>query len=401
MTELVNLSTVEPDPEPFDANALVDAAIARHDGDGLLDPSIVEPLSIICRGLEATANLTAVGRWATQRYIRRLLDGHLEIDAYRRADPGVDQEAIEAPIFVVGAPRTGTTAMHRLLVTNPALRAPEAWEFLAPVPPPEAESFATDPRIEVAAEELTFPQRVSTGLRKIHIYSARMPKECLSAMSFTFRSEEFISRYDLPEYVEWLSSADLGPAYEMHRSVVRILQRRMPSRRWIFKSPAHLQGIRELVATYPDAAFVVTHRDPAGVLASVSSLIATMRGAFSDDVDQSGIGRYHTALYAGSLDALVDHVDDGLLAPERTAHVAHADIVADGMSVLEQVHQALAVPFTDATRSAAAIEIAGDREDGAGAHRYELADYGLTPDDAGPAFERYRARFLSGPTASQ
>ena len=129
---------------------------------------------------------------------------------------------------------------------------------------------------------MLFPQTRSTELRAIHTYSARMPKECLSAMAFSFRSEEFVSRYHVPSYVEWLQRCDMTPAYEMHRLVLQVLQRRMPARRWVLKSPVHLQALPTLVATYPDASFVVTHRDPVAVLSSVSSLVATVRAAFSD-----------------------------------------------------------------------------------------------------------------------
>src|SRR5690606_10653053 len=115
-------------------------------------------------------------------------------------------------------------------------------------------------------------------------------------MAFSFRTEEFISRYHVPSYVAWLQRADMQPAYDMHRLVLQVLQRRMPKRRWVLKSPVHLQSLPTVASTYPDASFVVTHRDPAAMLASVSSLVATLRAAFSDRVNGVEVGRYHTEL---------------------------------------------------------------------------------------------------------
>ena len=385
-----------PSPEPFDADTLIAEALARHAGAGQVDERILTPLALICAGLENDAQLTPLGRWATQRFLRRLVDGHLALDGFARSDPGVGDEAITAPIFVVGAPRTGTTALHRLLAADSRHRVPEGWELLLPLPPPTPEGRDDDPRIAEAGEELGFPQSVSGELRSIHTYSARMPKECLSAMSFAFRSEEFVSRYHLPGYVEWLHGCDMGPAYEAHHTVLRVLQRRMPARRWVLKSPVHLQSLPQLLTTYPDARLVVTHREPAEVVASVSSLIATLRSAFSDAVDPVAIGRYHLRLYSSSLSRLVDHVDSGLLPAERTVHVHHREIVGDAQAAIARVYRALGLDLTAEVGDAIEGVVAAEREDGVGAHRYELSDFGCGPDDLAEPFAAYRRRFLEG-----
>ena len=132
----------------IDADELLAEATARHAGGGGFDPASDEPFRIICRGLETTANLTHDGRVFTRGFLRRLLDGHLAIDAAFRADPTLADEVIEAPIFVIGAPRTGTTALHRLLASDPQSRVPEGWEFLYPT---ETDEPAI---IDAAAEEL-------------------------------------------------------------------------------------------------------------------------------------------------------------------------------------------------------------------------------------------------------
>ncbi|MEL7208471.1 MAG: sulfotransferase, partial [Actinomycetota bacterium] len=261
-------------------------------------------------------------------------------------------------------------------------------------PPPEPDA-PDDARVEAAADELGFPQAVAEGLRAIHTYSAHMAKECLSAQAFSFRTEEFVSRYALPGYTSWLQSCDMTPAYRMHRRVLQVLQLRMPPRRWVLKSPVHLQALPELAATYPDARFVFTHRDPTPVLASVSSLVATLRSAFSDQVDPIAIGRYHLELYGNSLDRLVDHVD-GLLASSPVAHVRHEDLLTDPAATVERVYEELGIDRSAAAGAALDDEIGAgrDREDRAGAHRYDLADFGLSPADTTEPFRRYRRRFL-------
>jgi hypothetical protein len=376
------------------ADALAAAGLPAGDLSAFGRDDFVEPFSIVCRALGEEARLDELGRRATHRYLRRLLDVRIELHDLLAQDPGVADETIESPIFVIGAPRTGTTVVHRLMAADPSLRAPEAWELLRPVPPPEPDSFDHDPRIEAVSDELLFPQTRSSNLRAIHTYSARMPKECLSSMAISFRSEEFVSRYDVPSYVQWLQACDMTPAYDIHRLVLQVLQRRMPARRWVLKSPVHLQALPTLVATYSDASYVVTHRDPVAVLSSASSLVATVRAAFSAEVDPTGIGLYHTELYARSLDRLVDRVEDGTLPAERTVHVRHGDVVDDPVAAVSSVYARLGLELDRSVRSTIEAAAGEERDDAVGAHHNDPADFGIDPDAVRPRFARYIERFL-------
>ena len=271
--------------------------------------------------LEHEAELTVIGRWMTRRFLLRFLEVRLQLTAYVRDDPGVVDEEIPEPWFVTGAPRTGTTILHALLAQDPTSRVPEGWELLRPVPPPspDPDQFASDARITLADHELRLPGQVAGELDAIHVYRGRMHKECLSAMSFAFRSEEFTARYHVPSYVDWYERCDLRPAYDAHRLVLQILQRRFGAVHWVLKSPVHLGALPTLFAVYPDARLAVTHRDPLTVLASLTSLVATLRWAHSDRVDFAEIGRYHERLWTTALDGLVTASTDGTLDASRGA----------------------------------------------------------------------------------
>jgi hypothetical protein len=354
-----------------------------------LDADSREALGVLLPALEAEARLSVLGRWITHRFLERLLAQRVALERYERADPEVRDETVVEPWFVVGPPRSGTTACYAMLAADHRLRAPEGWELLRPVPPPALAADVAD-RIELAEIELRTPQLVASGLAAIHAYSARMPKECLSAMSFAFRSEEFTARYDVPTYAAWLTATDPVPAYAMHRRVLRVLQRGALRRRWVLKSPVHLHALPTLLATYPDARIVVTHRDPAAFLASVSSLIVTLRSVHSDAVDPVAVGRYHLDLYGRSLDRLVDHLDDGTLDPSRVAWVPHADLVADPAAVLRSLYGRFGVDLPDDLLTVMTAADQGTAE--AGAHRYSAADFGLDLDEVQERFSRSSAR---------
>ena len=383
---------------PFTLDRIAGEAASRlgiepHDVTERLGPDAVEALDVLLPALEDEARLTVLGRWITHRFLGRLVEQRLALDGYCARDPGVLDEPVVEPWVVAGAPRTGTTALHALLAQDPRHRVPEGWELLRPAPPPDPATRDADVRIALADTELRTPQVVVSGIVAIHEYSGRMPKECISAMSLAFRSEEFVARYDVPSYTSWLQRCDMRPAYDVHRRVLQVLQRRSPRLRWVLKSPVHLQNLPVLLAVYPDARLSFTHRDPLVVLGSVTSLIASMRAAHSDDVDVPGIARYHADLYARSLEGLVDLTDSGVLVPERVTHTTFVDFLADPVSVVDGIYRHLGWDLPDGPRAAMAAYGDAHPQGRLGRHEYSFAGLGLDPDAERARFARYVDRF--------
>jgi len=383
---------------PFDRDDLLAearASLGMSDGGAadFGDDAFIEPLDVLVRAFEDEANLTVLGRWITRRFVLRMLEVRLQLVAYVSADPGVVDEVIDEPLFVTGAPRTGTSILYALLACDPAHRVPEGWEFLRPVPPPEPRTFDRDARIPLADDELRLPAQVVGDLDAIHEYSGRMPKECVSAMSFAFRSEEFTARYHVPSYVDWLQRCDMRPAYDMHRLVLQVLQRRMPHRRWVLKSPVHLHSLPTLLAVYPDAHVAITHRDPLTVLPSVTSLVATLRLAHSDDVDFADIGQYHAALYQRSLDELVTLAERGVPDPGRTFHGQYADFIGDPVGSVAKLYSHLGRTLDDDVADRIRGYLAAKPQGHRGVHHYSFDDLGLDRDAERARFSRYQSRF--------
>lgn len=360
-------------------DAATTAGVTVDDVEGAM-ADVVDPFDLLMQSLADDAALNDAGRAFTHRWLVRLIAGRTLLEADTRGDPDLVAESIRAPIIVAGAPRTGTTFLHGLLAQHPDLRAPEGWELLHPSPPPGPITPDDDPRIRAADEELTWPQRRRSEMLSIHRYAGRMHKECLSAMSFAFRSEEFVSRYRLPRYVDWLQACDMAPAYTMHRRVLQNLQRHRATPTWVLKSPVHLNNLAIVRATYPDARIVITHREPTEVLGSVTSLVATLRRAFSDAVDEAEIARYHLDLYARSLDDL----RRAPVGDESVVHIDQRRMIADPQATIDDLCDRFELPriVVDATPPAEA-----------GRHEYELV--GVEPDELDAAFAGYRRRFLS------
>jgi hypothetical protein len=368
------------------------------------DGGFVEPLDVFIDAVEHEAALTTLGRWMTRRFLLRLLVGRLQLDRYVAADPGVVDEEIRAPIFIAGAPRTGTTILHGLMVQDTRLRAPLGWELLRPVPPPRAVG-EEDGRADLAEAELRMLARVDPAMDAIHEYGARQPKECLSALSFELRSEELTARYHVPSYVAWFQKCDMRPAYERHKLVLQVLQRRTGAARWVLKSPAHLHQLPSLLAVYPDARLAFTHRDPLVVLASVSSLVANLRWVHSDHVDLAEVGRYHLDLFGRSLDDLARRDAAGDLGTGSTrstpvAHGRYADFVQRPLETVRRFYAQLGLDLTPETEVRMAEHLAARPKGHRGEHHYDFADLGLDAAETRARFDRY-VRHFDVPTEGQ
>jgi hypothetical protein len=401
----VNRGRVPPIAEiarrPLDREDLIAEARAMLGYDDTTDTDAFEvdsvesePLDVLLRALENEAGLTLVGRWLTRQFLVRLLQVRLQIDAYVRADPGVVDEDVHAPLFVTGAARSGTTILFGLLNCDPTLRAPEGWELLRPVPPPRPERYPDRGRVSLAETELRRMATVVSGLDAIHHYHGRMPKECVSTMSLAFLSEEFTARYRVPSYAAYLDGLpSLRPAYDVHRVVLQILQRRFPKRRWLLKSPVHLRSPRTLLDVYPDARLAVMHRDPLTVLPSTTSLIANLRWAHSDDVDFTEIGRSQRDLLHRELDGLVIACRDGTLEPARTCHVRYEEFMADPLGAIRSLYAHFEFELDSNVEARMCRYLAERPKDALGTHRYSFAHLHLDPDQERSRFERYRSWF--------
>jgi len=261
------------------------------------------------------------------------------------------------------------------------------------VPPPDPATADHDARIGLADRELRLLAQVSADLDAIHEYSGRMTKECLSAMSFTFRTEELTSRYRVPTFATWLAGCDMRPAYESHRRVLQTLQRRWETRRWTLKSPVHLHSLPTLLDVYPDARVVITHRDPLTVLSSVTSLIATLRWAYSDTVDFGEIAAAHARMYHADLDGLVTAWSDGSLDPARVHHVRYADFMRSPVDTVRGIYDAFGWTLSGPAEAAMRGYLTRRPQGLHGPHVYAFEDLGLDRDEQRSLFARYQDAF--------
>ena len=383
--------------ERFDPDQMCEEAQLITGLDDFGQDDFREPLEIACRSAEAEADLHVVGRARFREMVLRLLAGRLRILEYVRCDPGVLDEQIVAPVVVTGSPRSGSSILHQLLALHPDLRAPLSWEYFLPTPPPDP-NRADDPRIAIADRDLRMSGRLAPAFQGMHEMSATMTRECVAAQAFSLRTDDFWANFFLPTYQEYLIGADMTPAYDWHRLVLQILQRRSPGTRWVLKAPSHLAALPELFAAYPDAELVITHRDALEVLSSVCSLLATLQWAHSTAIDFDRVVDLQVERNVELLERLVNW---RAAHPDAQAHdVRYADYVNDPLGTLVGLSEALGAPLTGKARTAMTSYLDAHPQGRDGGHRHDVAALGIDPEVLRKRFARYEARFLSGSAGS-
>jgi Sulfotransferase family len=381
----------------LDEQKLLDTACRetglRNFGDG----SFHEHLGVLLKAYETEAKLTLIGRLAARRDTLRLLTNRLRLVEDRKQHPAIAQQDIRQPWFIVGLPRTGSTLLHNLLAQDPANRVPLCWEVMFPSPPPALASLAGDPRIASTQKLLDRFDRLAPHFKIVHPMSASSPLECVSIMSHTFVSPQFQIMYSVPSYRRWLTDQDWRPVYEFHRQFLQHLQWRCPAERWVLKAPSHLFALDALLAVYPDALIIQTHRHPLQVVASVASMDTVLRRVFSHRVNLKETGTEALQQWAYGVERAMQVRNSDHAAPGRYFDAYYTDLVREPIAMVQRIYAHFGFRFTHQLETRMRRFLVEHPNDQYGVHRYSPAQFGLSIEAVATAFRPYLARFQPEP----
>jgi hypothetical protein len=381
----------------LDERSLLEAACRQTGLDDFGGDEFREPLRLVLHGLETEARLTLLGRLVARRDLIGLLTNRLRLTEDRKRHPGIADQRIAQPLFIIGLPRTGTTLLHHLISQDPASRAPQAWEVMAPSPPPEQRSYETDRRIDEAERKLGWLDWLAPDFKAIHPLGARLAIECIAILSHSFLSSRFHTTYRVPAYQAWLKTQDMRPAYAYHRRFLQHLQWRTRADRWVLKAPAHFYALDSLFAIYPDALVVQTHREPRMVLGSVASLTLTLQSAFAERLDLAEIGREVVQSWTEGLARAMRVRQTGAVPGERFFDVRYHELLHDPVGTIRQIYRHFDLPLTAEAERRMRRHLAGNPQHKHGRHAYDLKAFGLDVASLDQHFRPYREFFAVDP----
>ena len=374
----------------LDPSALLDKAQRQTGLSDFGGKSFHEPFEILLQSLRDEAKLNARGVLMMHRTMLRLLSNRLCTEQAFAEKPALAETPIPRPLYVIGFPRTGTTLLHNLLACDPAARWMRLWEGLYPAPAPQ--SLEDDPRISEVEEWAAGFEKVAPRLAAAHKLAPRGPEECLWLIEHTFNDLIFELRAHVPTYSRWLAEheADID-IHHYYRRLLQLLGAHCRGNHWVFKAPRHLPGLAGLLAVFPEARIVQTHRDPAAVLPSLCSLCEILRGAASDAVDKPAIGaHWHARLKAIFEQATAVRAT---AAEGQILDIQYADLVADPIATVQHIYAHHGYEFTEPFEAAMRQWLAANRQHKHGAHRYTLEEYGLSEEQVHEDFSEYTREF--------
>lgn len=333
------------------------------------------------------AGLTPIGNYFQRQQVKSALVGRLLTEARFAEYPEHADVPIQRPIFVLGLPRTGTTALHRLLCADPAHQGLEAWLTEFPQPRPPRETWEDDPIF--AAMQAAFQQHHVTNpeFMGIHYMDATSPEECWRLLRQSGKSIGFESLANVPRYSAWLAEQDWTDAYERHRKNLQLIGLNDTDKRWVLKNPSHLAALDELMAVYPDALVVMTHRDPVTSIASACSLSAEATDGTSTTFAGATIGRTQLDMLSRSWHAFWQarqKYDEA-----QFVDVDYREFVTDPVGTVETIYRRFGIDWSDEARAEVErIDVESRTGKARPQHSYDLADYGLTEEQVRDAFAR-------------
>lgn len=334
-----------------------------------LDSTTKRNCAFLLDCMEESAELNGIGSLLIGNMVKEILRNHHQVAERFK---GETFPAIKDPVFILGLPRTGSTYLFNLLASTRRFRTLKHWETydLASRKP------APVKRME-AGMLLKLMHHLAPGFRTIHEIRLEGPEECTKPLLDCFVSQSFPSILHIPRYNDFLETADYLPTYEFYYKQLQVLG--SEGRRWLLKSPIHIQSIESILRVFPDARFIHLHRDLSQVLGSACSLAAAYRCMTSRRVNGAEIGSEVRKFLTRDLAKSQAVLDAN---PEKVLALHYREIVDQPVGTARRVLEFVGCPCDDGMEQSMRNEMGISVPNKFGRHEYRLGDY--FPDRPAP-----------------
>jgi len=353
------------------------------------------PLGIEVESINAEARLTESGAAVQRGRLVGALANRLRLFEAIRRHPEIATWPIRVAGLLLGLSRSGTTMMHRLLNSVPGITAMKWWETHYPAP--LEDEVQGQPAARRAAAQALFDHMLATipDLMSIHPMSLDHVDEEITVLDQSFMSTTPESFLWIPTYAKWLETADHQPAYDELVLWLRYLQWQDPAREgavWMLKTPNHIAATAAALKAFPEATFIMTHRDPVRAIPSYCSMVSSLYRMSSDHVDLKAIGRHWQHRWSSALRQLFALRDADPAVDARFLDLRYDDIVAAPMEQVRKVYARIGKALMSEDEAIMADWLKANARDNRPPHRYELGQFGLTEQGLKESFAFYRAR---------
>lgn len=386
------MATLAPDC-PLDADALHARATADTGLDDFGPDDYRERLEVYLAALRDIDGLHEAGAVNFFGQLLQLLKNRLLLTDLLRRHPEIDDIELQPPVVIAGLPRTGTTHLHNLLAAPHTFRTMPYWESVEPFPLPAEAELEPDPRRARMDVAVGLINTVMPYFPLMHEMTTEHVHEEIQLLANDLSTMLFETLADVPRWREYYQAHDQTPHYEYLARQLKAMQFLRGGRRWLLKSPQHLEQVPVLDRVFPGSIVVFTHRDPVPVALSMIAMITYSARMHRSPVPVERIAASWIDRLESMLTALVR--DRETIGPERSIDIRFDDFMADELGVSERVYALAGEPFTDEARAAIDEYLAGHRRGRLGNVATSCEMFGLDAADLRRRFAPYVERFLA------
>jgi hypothetical protein len=350
-----------------------------------------EPLEKLLRSVNEEADLHPVGRFITRQRFISLLSIRLRAEYFFHRHPEILEQPLYPAWIIIGLQRTGTTKLQRLLAADPDHRVIPSWEVINPIPLTLNEK-ARDKRMAVARTSVRALKLMSPGFFAIHPIDIYEPEEDILLLDVSFLSTTPEAMMHVPSYADWLEKTDQSAAYAYAVKLLKFLQWKKPAKRWVLKTPHHLEFPDLIEKHFGEVHFLWPHRRIYESVPSFLSMVTYNHMIFSNHVDEKRIASHWVRKTGYMLDKALDYRAKNN-NPIRFTDIYYDDLIRNSEKELSRIYS------LDGGLTPELIMRFGKHEKEHphrkyGTHQYSLADFGLTEADIDKHTSRYR-QFIS------
>ncbi len=381
----------------LDPHVLVEEAAKLTGLDDFGDPSFREPFERTCRALDEEAGLNEAGRAAQRQRVIDTLVTRARAEHWFKRHPEILEERIEAPLVIVGLPRTGTTMLHRVIAADPSFDCALWYETRFPSPAADWDWASSDPRIEQGKQEVAQTLEFVPELASVHPWDACQPDEEIMLMEQSFLTVMAQAFVDVPEFGKWRLQQDQRPSYLALERMLQLLQwqHRKLGRardRWVLKAPVHMKDMALLFEVFPDVTVVQTHRDPVQSIPSICSMNHYIWQLGADDPDPVSAGAQWSRIFRDGVNACTAFRDAG--HHDRFLDIQFLDTVKDPLAVVARIYEFLGKPLTPFAEDQMRKWAEDNAREKRPPHEYTLEKFGLSEAGIERDFGAYREGYV-------
>ncbi|KJS08468.1 MAG: hypothetical protein VR73_05445 [Gammaproteobacteria bacterium BRH_c0] len=341
------LEAMEANPVVITAEGILNDAMEQTGLSYFGPEDFRERLDVWVQAINEDRGATNITRFNFLQMYTRYAATRLRLEDLIKRHPEILDIKIDRPILVAGLPRSGTTNLLNLISADTRLRSLPWWEAIAPIPTEDDKigPDGVDPRWTRAAEGWEQQDALLPYMKAMHEFSPDHVSEDIELQALDFSSYLIEWMAHVPRWRDYYFAHDQSGTYAYMKKAMQALTWLKGPNRWVMKCPQHMEQLATLYKTFPDATFVITHRDPVASIQSAITMSCYAHRILRKSPDAELYRDYWIDRYRRLLEGCVRDHDS--LPQAQIVDVYFDRMMADTDAVLKEIYRKADLPLTD------------------------------------------------------